>query len=559
MVAILTGVATLFPCKSNAQSSSSSVALFDNFTYKGKDTFYKTHPLTEADEYYNPILPGWYSDPSICRVGEDYFMVTSTFSYYPGIPIFHSKDLINWRQTGHVLNRPSQLPLDKQPINNGGIYAPAISYNPHNKTFYVITTNVGKGNFFVKTTNPYGEWSDPIMLPSIHGIDPSFLFDDDGKAYIVNNDAAEGKPDYDGHCTIRIQEFDVKTDKTIGERKVIINKGVHPEDKPIWIEGPHLYKINHKYYLMAAEGGTGENHSEVIFTADRPFGPYTPAKQNPILTQRTLPADRENPVTCSGHADLVQTPKGDWYAVFLACRPTKSQFENLGRETFLLPVRWTKDSIPFITREHERVALTGKIPGAVREKHVTFGNFTQTDDFDQPQLGLEWLTVRGPATSLFSLKTHPGKLALQCSSVKASDMEIPAYIGRRIQHHKFECETRLDFSKLTDKDAAGVLLLKNETHQYFFCVEKTGTTYNLIVKKTGEKGIETVLGKTPLPKGITSVNLKVESDGLTFSFAYSTKPAVWKTVCNKVDAGYLSTKSAGGFTGTTIGLYAVKY
>ena len=162
---------------------------------------------------------------------------------------------------------------------SGGIFAPAISYNPYNKTYYMVTTNVGAGNFFVKTQDPFGEWSEPIMLPEVGGIDPSFFFDEDGKAYIVNNDEApDNKPEYSGHRTIRIQEFDVKTDKTIGPRKILVNKGAQPADKPIWIEGPHLYKINGKYFLMSAEGGTGNWHSEVIFRGDSPMGKFLHGK-----------------------------------------------------------------------------------------------------------------------------------------------------------------------------------------------------------------------------------------------------------------------------------------
>ena len=325
----------------NLPAVKDSTALFDYFTYKGNDDFYKENPLPDDESFYNPILPGWYSDPSICTNGEgDYFLVTSTFTYFPGVPIFHSRDLVNWKQVGHVLSRPSQLVNMKGQHVSGGIFAPAISYNPHNKTYYMVTTNVGAGNFFVKTQDPFGEWSDPIMLPEVGGIDPSFFFDEDGKAYIVNNDdAPDYKPEYSGHRTIRIQEFDVKSDKTIGPRKILVNKGVHPEEKPIWIEGPHMYKINGKYFLMDAEGGTSTWHSEVIFRSDSPMGTFTPWTKNPILTQRHLSAERPNPITCAGHADLIQTKEGDWWAVFLACRPINNKFENLGRESFLIPVR----------------------------------------------------------------------------------------------------------------------------------------------------------------------------------------------------------------------------
>ena len=326
-----------------------SVAIFDSFTYEGADDYYKDNPLADESSFYNPILPGWYSDPTICTNGEgDYFIATSTFTYFPGVPLFHSRDLVNWKQVGHILSRPSQLQnMGKQHVS-GGIFAPDIAYNPANKTYYMITTNVGAGNFFVKTQDPFGEWSDPIMLPEVQGIDPAFFFDEDGKGYIVNNDdAPDGKAEYPGHRTVRVVEFDTAADKCVGERKIVVNKGCRPEEKPIWCEGPHIYKVDGQYYLMTAEGGTSTWHSEVIYRGPSPFGPFTPWEGNPILTQRTLDKSRENPITCAGHADLVQTKEGDWWGVFLACRPVKNDMENLGRETFMMPVKWTEDGWPY--------------------------------------------------------------------------------------------------------------------------------------------------------------------------------------------------------------------
>lgn len=530
-------------------------ALFDSFTYSGNDAIYDAQQLTSDDAFYNPILPGWYSDPSICRVGGDYFLITSTFSYYPGVPIFHSTDLINWRQIGHVLDRPSQLLLNGQSINNGGIYAPAIAYNPHNQTYYMITTNVGVGNFFVKTKDPFGSWSDPVLLPEVNGIDPSLFFDDDGRAYIVHNDEAEGTPDYDGHRTIRIHEFDVDKEQTIGASKVIVDKGVHPAEKPIWIEGPHLYKINGKYYLIAAEGGTGDRHSEVIFRSDSVMGTYVPAKQNPILTQRNLSSTRPNPVTCTGHADLVQTPQGDWWAVFLGCRPYKGEFENLGRETFLMPVSWSDDGWPVITSEKQVVPLVQTIPGAKRGATVTFGNFTRTDDFSASKLGLEWLTLRGPATELYSLTDYPGYLALSCADVSATEQAVPAYIGRRIQHSEFSCETTITFSPTDTTETAGLLLFKNETHHYYLCIARTATGKAVQLRKTTDKGTSVVASK-PITKSLNTLKLKVVSTGLRFNFYYSAGKDRWTEVITGIDAGYLSTRYAGGFTGTTVGVYA---
>lgn len=542
--------------KDKKPKAAEHTALFDDFTYSGHDACYDESAMSDESAFFNPLLPGWHSDPSVCRAGDDYFLVTSTFSYYPGVPIFHSRDLLNWRQIGHVLSRPSQLRLDGQDLNGGGIYAPAIAYNPRNKTFYMITTNVGEGNFFVKTKDPFGSWSDPIMLPDVNGIDPSFLFDDDGRAYIVHNDAPDGTPEYDGHRAIRIHEFDVEREQTVGQSKVIVDKGVNPAEKPIWIEGPHLYKINGKYYLMAAEGGTGDRHSEVIFRADSPFGPYSPAPQNPILTQRDLDSNRPLPITCTGHADLVQTPRGDWWAVFLGCRPFKEQFENLGRETFMLPISWNSGGWPVITEKGEKVRTVVSVPGAKRGGKPTFGNFTLTDSFSAPTLGLEWMTLRGPATGLYSLTSHPGSLALRCADASAAEKAVPAYIGRRIQHSEFDCTVTMTFSPADgSKEAAGLLLLKNETRQYFLCVANTPMGRAVELRKTTDGGVETLVSK-PIPPKQTTLRLRIESTGLTFNFSFSTKKGRWTEVAGGIDAGYLSTRHAGGFTGTTIGMYA---
>jgi alpha-N-arabinofuranosidase len=502
---------------------------------------------------YNPILPGWYSDPSICTNGEgDYFLVTSTFSYFPGVPLFHSRDLVNWKQVGHVLDRPSQLTGLGRQHTSGGIYAPDIKYNPKNRTYYMITTNVGTGNFLVKTQDPFGAWSDPILLPQVQGIDPSLFFDDDGKAYIVNNDEAPGgKPEYDGHRTIRIVEYDVENDCTIGERRIIVNKGVDPAAKPIWIEGPHLYKIDGKYFLMCAEGGTSDQHSEVVFRSDAPMGDYKPWHRNPILTQRHLPADRPDPVTCTGHADLVKTPDGAWWGVFLGCRPTKKGFENLGRETFLLPVRWSEDGFPFFLEGEETVPLTIRHPGVRVEGNPTFGNFVVEDSFDGDHLDQSWMTLRGPANGLYAVKG--GVLELTCSPMRATRFETPALVLRRLQHHAFTASTRMRFVP-EGSEAAGLLLYKDERHQLFLKVSLVDGSPAICLERSGE-----TLSCKALPKTFSTVDLAIASDdGLTFRFGYAVDGREMRTLVANVDASYLSTAVAGGFTGTTVGPYAVK-
>lgn len=536
-----------------------SEALFDYFNYKGEDDFYASNPLLEADNFYNPVLPGWYSDPSICTNGEgDYFLVTSTFAYFPGVPIFHSKDLVNWKQIGHVLNRPSQLVNMEGQEVSGGIFAPAIEYNPHNKTYYMITTNVGAGNFFVKTQDPFGEWSDPVMLPSIIGIDPSFFFDEDGKAYIVNNDdAPNNKPEYDGHRTIRIQEFDVKTDSTVGPRKVIVNKGARPEDKPIWIEGPHMYKINGKYLLMAAEGGTAGWHSEVVFGGDSPMGKFTPWENNPILTQRYLEPERPNPITSAGHADLIQSKEGDWWAFFLACRPINNMFENLGRETFMIPVKWSEDGYPYMTQKDDQIPMILQCKGIKRDSIVTFGNFEMDDDFDGTSLQDTWMTLRTPAKDLYSLTKTPGYLTLKCVNVSATEKKTPAFVCRRIQHHKFECSTRMLFDPSDDGEQAGLLLFKDERHQYFMSVGLKGADKQIALYQVGEQH-DNLLASKNISNDIKAIKLKVVSNGTHYDFYYSLQEEPWNLLCKNVDAKYLSTAVAGGFTGTTIGIYATK-
>ena len=502
-------------------------ALFESFSYEGSDSIYAICPLADSASYQNPILPGWYSDPSICTNGEgDYFLVTSTFCYFPGVPIFHSRDMVNWRQIGHVLNRESQLENFPGQHISGGIFAPALSYNPANKTYYMITTNVGAGNFFVKTTDPFsGEWSDPVYLPEVQGIDPAFFFDEDGKGYIVNNDdAPDGKPEYAGHRTVRVVEFDPATDKCVGERKIVVNKGWRPQDKPIWCEGPHIYKINGEYYLMTAEGGTGNWHSEVIYRGKTPFGPYTPYEKNPILTQRNLDPARPNAITCAGHADLVQTAEGDWWAVFLACRPNKAGFENLGRETFMLPVTWTEDGWPVINPDMEPVAMTGRREGVVRDDaNRTFGNFKADESFDSTTLAQTWMTLRTPATDLYSLTSTPGYLALACAPESATEKGTPAFVARRIQHHAFTASTPMTFVPDSASQAAGLLVFKDETHQFFLGrgIDAEGNDV-VFVDRVSPEGTETI-GTVPVDHAVPAVTLQVSSpDGLTYDFACST-------------------------------------
>ena len=534
--------------------------VFHCFEYQGQDARFKRE-INPEKEYMNPVICGTYPDPSICRKGDDYYMVHSTFSYFPGIPLLHSRDLVNWQQISNVLDRPSQLNLPAGLRLSGGIYAPAISYNEKNETFYIITTAVDNiGNFIVKTQDPRASWSDPIVLPKVKGIDPSLFFDDDGRAYIVHNDDPEGTPEYDGHRAIWIHDYDQETDQTTGEPQVIVDGGIDKSKKPIWIEGPHIYKIKNKYYLMAAEGGTSVNHSEVILTADHVKGPYIPAKINPILTQRDLPENRYEKVTSTGHADLIDTPSGDWYAIFLACRPYAGDMYNTGRETFLLPVTW-EDGIPVILKQGQAVPTvvspknwkpdtTGVVPDAFS------GNFTWTDRFDSDKLNMRWLFIRTPQQQWWKI-TDKG-LCFNPDTVGIHTRGNPAFIGYRQQHIDFTVSTALSFSPQSERDLAGLVCYQNELYNIVF-----GRTIR--EKEECLVLIHTVNGKQqeficPLCKSAKKnpLQLRITGKASTYDFSYQTKDNEWITAFSNIDATILSSKKAGGFTGAVIGMYAVR-
>ena len=544
---------TLLVLVSLSAKEKEQIAQFEYFKYEGKDAWFNKQ-IDRSSQFMNPIMAGYYPDPSICRKGDTYYMVNSSFGYFPGVPIFTSKDLVNWQQIGHVLDRASQFNFTGKEMSRG-IYAPAISYNPKNDTFYMITTDVGGvGNFFVKTKDPLKGWSEPILLPEIKNIDPSFLFDEDGKAYIVHNDAPEIEPEWNQQRTIRIHEFDVATDKTIGKSKEIVRGGVNPAEKPIWIEGPHLYKINDFYFLMCAEGGTSTAHREVIFRSDNPWGPFEPAPVNPILTQKGLPQGRENMITSSGHADMIQTPEGDWWAVFLAVRPYdgKNMF-NIGRETFLLPVEW-ENGFPIILRKGVPIPIVVKKKNLQPVNHFNNGNFTYINEFKDAKLDYSWVTIRTPEQTFFNLEK--GKLNIKPLPISIEEQKSPAAVVRRQQHSNFTVETQLKYSPTTENDFAGLTLFQNDKFQFLFgeTITNGKTVLNIYrIEKTKQVIASVELQGKELKK---SIKLKVEGKAGICNFYYSFDGKKWLTLFENADATNLSTQKAGGFIGTTIGLYA---
>jgi alpha-N-arabinofuranosidase len=531
--------------------------VFSTFEYVGNDAVYKKFPLQEG-EFYSPVLQGCYPDPSITRKGNDYYLVNSSFSMVPGVPIFHSNDLVNWKQIGHVLDRPSQLKVEKAGIS-AGIYAPDIKYNPHNNTFYMITTQIagGIGNMVVKTQDPLKGWSDPIKL-AFDGIDPSLFFDDNGKAYVVHNDAPpRDKTLYNGHRVIKIWEYDLLKDAVVpGSGKIIVDGGVDITQKPIWIEGPHLYKKNGRYYLMCAEGGTGGWHSEVIFVANDPTGPFVPAYNNPILTQRYFPKDRANKVDWAGHADLVEGPGGKYYGVFLAVRPNDRNRVNTGRETFILPIDWSGEYPVF---ENGLVPLkpTTKMPAGVinqagKNGFLPNGNFTFSDDFSAPKPDFRWIGIRG-ARENFIAKVNGGLLITPYAvTIKASEPTSTLFF--RQQHASFEAAVSVKTAPASEKELAGIVLYQKETYHYVFGITKKVNAHYIVLERT-ENGRSIVVASEVIDIRHL-VRLKVGAAGDSYTFSYSTDGLSFKTLGGSVSGDILSTDVAGGFTGALIGLYA---
>lgn len=533
-------------------------ARFEWFEYKGAD------PVDSAmrpgpDEYRNPIVAGFHPDPSITRVGNDYYLVNSTFSWVPGLPIFHSRDLVNWKQIGNAIDRPGMVNFGKADLSRG-LFAPTIRH--HDGIFYIVNTCFYcGGNFVVTAKDPAGPWSDPVWLPDLGGgIDPSLFFDDDGKVYIVNNDVPpDGKEDYPGHRAIWIQEFDAKSLKTLGPRTVLVSGGFDISTKPGYIEGPHLFKKDGFYYLTAAEGGTGTMHAQMIWRSKSPTGPFTGFAGNPILTQRDLARDRSMPIEAAGHADLVETQNGDWWVVFLGIRPYDSQGRfNTGRETFLLPVTWN-DGWPHILPHGKPIPWVHakpNLPAQPAAKTPTTGPMVIRDEFDGTVLAPYWMTLRNLSNDWYKLDA--GVLSLTPRPVGLSDRANPSLWARRQQHANASASTELRFEPTEPGDRAGLAIMQNDEFWFRFTLEKVdGKRVVQVARRAGmeQPANGTVLATFPMP-GNGAVKLRVIAREELYDFEAADATGKWQTVLTGADGTILSTPVAGGFVGTLIGPFA---
>lgn len=485
-------------------------------------------------KYTNPIIKGFNPDPSICKVGQDYFLVTSSFEYLPGVPLFHSKDLINWEKIGHCLARDSQIDLKKAGCSKG-IYAPTIRYN--DGTYYMITTNCTSnsstaGNFIVSTKNPFGEWSDPIFI-NTDGIDPS-LYWENGKTY-VQVACGDEKGGRINQC-----EIDINTGEILGEVKEI-TRGCGGRD----VEAPHIYKVKDYYYLMVAEGGTREGHMITILRSKSLWGPFEPSPKNPVLSNRDYGKEKLQSV---GHGDMVEDEKGNWWIVALATRPRKHK-HILGRETILMPLEWTEDGWP-VVKEHRALTEveTCNLEDTIKQEFKGF-----YDDFNKEVLDNSYSSIREFIHNKYSLTERKGWLCLKGDKYSLDDLEAPAFLGRRQEEYKFNYETKLEFNPKGSNEEAGLAIcMDNEHHMELVVTIRNGKKVVLLRKNVADIKVESGLVQVG---EFEEVALKVIGDDFEYTFLCGTENNMIEIGKTKVK--HLATECANSaFTGVFIGLYA---
>ena len=495
------------------------------------------------DTYRNPILTGYHPDPSICRKGDDFYLINSSFEWFPGIPIHKSKDLVNWELIGYAMKDPSECPKGR--INT---FAPTIRY--HEGLFYIIVTCPGAGgNFYITAKDPAGDWSAPVLLPDAPGIDPSIFWDDDGKCYYIGQNHAE-KREWTGHNNIWMQQLDLEQGKLVGERK---NLTTGHASNAMWTEGPHLYKIDGKYILLVAEGGTGFYHAVTIFHSENLWGKYTPDHANPILTHRNLGINY--PVYAVGHADFVDTPNGEWWMVSLGKR-LKDGHTYLSRETFLIPMKLEKrePSIKEIGNSYNTIVVNegkGIVPEESTRPNLPWTPIAKEpirDEFEGSELSLKWNFRCVPTDNWYTLKDGRFTMKLR-PQVAKSKWENPSLIAQRIRDYKFQATTKMAFKTKKESEQAGLTLYRND--ECYMMFTRKG---DQVVLETRLQGKEEVLFRAPYKK--EHIMLRLSSDGQDVSFSYGADEEHLQSIPRTAPLTIISDLRQNFYNGPMVGIYA---
>ena len=510
----------------------------------------------------NPILRGFNPDPSIVRVGDDYYIATSTFEWYPGVQIHHSRDLVHWRLLTRPLNRPSQLNMLGDP-DSCGIWAPCLTFSAG--LFYLIytdvkrygrTTQAGASGSSLRDTHNYlvtsktidGEWSDPIFLNS-SGFDPSLFHDDDGRKYLVNM-LWDFRPGRNRFAGIQLQEYSPGEQRLIGPREVIF-KGT-----PIgFTEGPHLYKRNGYYYLLTAEGGTGWGHAVTIARSRSLSGPYDLHPEGYVLTSRDRP-DIE--LQRAGHADLVETQNGETYMVHLCGRPLPNRGRcTLGRETAIQKMKWTDDGW-LVTDDGEPVPQT-EVSAPSLSAHE-FPAEPVRHDFNEADLPIDFQWLRSPwPDELFSLSARPGHLRLY-GRESIGSLFRQSLVARRQQSHCYTATTLLQFNPEDFQQMAGLVCYYNAAkfHYFYISYDDTVGKYLRVMSSLPDQ-VQSDAFTAPAP--ITAngpVELRIDVDFERLRFAFRTDKQPWTWVPEVFDASILSDEATApgqpNFTGAFVGM-----
>ena len=488
--------------------------------------------------YINPIISGAHPDPSICRVGDDFYIVNSSFEYFPGLPIHHSKDLVNWELIGHGLHREDQCNGEMNLVDvqsDGGIHAPTIRY--HKGKFYIITTNVynsGDGkpglmrNFIITAENPSGPWSDPHIIEGAPGIDPDIFFDSNGKVYFIGTHNP-GDMNSNGIGEIWVQELDIKNWMLKGKRKTVWD-GVFG----CCTEGPHIYKEHGLYYLLVAEGGTGKNHAVMMAASENIFGPYEENPRNPVLTTRHVTEDYF--VNSTGHADMIELPDKRWYMVSLGKRNDIDGDANMGRETYLTPMVWEPTIVKWqqVTEtKWEPVnylfpvasPLTGKVERYEKlpfQDKPQYKNNTFKDDFLFPKLDLEWTFIRVPQKNTYSLEANMGSLRLYTKPGTIENRKSFSMIGFRQRESDFEYQVKMEFAPKDDKVESGIIHYQKERNYLSNTVYKENKRFYLEQRlKEKDKINEKTMKRILLKDYKNNILFKVVSKNAKYTFYYS--------------------------------------